>query len=42
MSKTRALNLSDSEDGYLAGPDQSLDEPLGKNGAPLHEWAFPT
>lgn len=42
MSKILALNLSVSEDGYLAGPDQSLDEPLGKNGALLHEWAFST
>ena len=42
MSKIGALNLSVSEDGYLAEPDQSLDEPLGKNGAPLHECAFPT
>mgnify|MGYP001788181442 FL=1 len=42
MSKILALNLSGSEDGYLAGPNHSLDEPLGKNGTLLHEWVFPT
>ena len=41
MSKILALNLSVSEDGYLAGPDQSLDEPLSMNGSLLHEWVFP-
>lgn len=29
-----------SLDGYAAGPDQSLDDPLGVGGPPLHEWAF--
>ncbi len=42
MSKILALNLSVSEDGYLAGPDQSLDQPLGKNGALINEWVFLT
>jgi dihydrofolate reductase len=31
-----------SLDGYVAGPDQSLDDPLGTGGLPLHEWAFAT
>ncbi|HVO21100.1 MAG TPA: dihydrofolate reductase family protein [Anaeromyxobacter sp.] len=31
-----------SLDGYGAGPDQSLDNPLGKGGTALHEWFFPT
>ncbi len=32
--------LSVSLDGYIAGPDQSLENPLGKGGMRLHEWAF--
>jgi len=31
-----------SLDGYAAGPDQSLEEPLGKGGEALHEWAIAT
>jgi dihydrofolate reductase len=31
-----------SLDGYGAGPDQSLDNPLGIGGLALHEWAFAT
>ena len=42
MSKYLALNISVSEDGYMAGPNQSLDNPLGENGKLLHEWVFPT
>ena len=33
--------LSISLDGFVAGPDQSLEEPLGVGGEALHEWAFP-
>ena len=29
-----------SLDGFVAGPEPSLDEPLGKGGEQLHEWAF--
>jgi dihydrofolate reductase len=29
-----------SLDGFVAGPNQSTDEPLGKGGEQLHEWAF--
>jgi dihydrofolate reductase len=29
-----------SLDGYVAGPDPSLEEPLGAGGERLHEWAF--
>jgi dihydrofolate reductase len=36
------LSLSMSLDGYVAGPDQSLDNPLGVGGMALHEWAFAT
>jgi len=31
-----------SIDGYGAGPDQSLENPLGVSGLALHEWAFKT
>jgi dihydrofolate reductase len=34
--------ISVSLDGYVAGPNQSPDDPLGKGGERLHEWAFPT
>lgn len=27
-----------SLDGFVAGPDQSVDDPLGKGGEELHEW----
>jgi dihydrofolate reductase len=29
-----------SLDGYVAGPNASLDEPLGQGGEELHEWAM--
>lgn len=29
-----------SLDGFVAGPEPSLEEPLGKGGMALHEWAF--
>ena len=36
---TRTLcHVSISLDGFLAGPDQSLDNPLGIGGPRLHEW----
>ncbi len=31
-----------SLDGYVAGPNQSLENPLGEGGLALHEWAFAT
>jgi dihydrofolate reductase len=31
-----------SIDGFVAGPDQSLEEPLGVGGESFHEWLFPT
>lgn len=31
-----------SADGFGAGPDQSLDQPLGRGGEGLHRWFFPT
>jgi len=30
--------ISTSLDGYVAGPDPTLDEPLGVGGEQLHEW----
>ena len=32
--------LTVSLDGFVAGPDQRPDEPLGTGGERLHEWAF--
>jgi hypothetical protein len=42
MSKLRIHCFSISLDGYGAGPDQDLDNPLGVGGTVLHEWAFAT
>jgi dihydrofolate reductase len=42
MSKLRVPCFSLSLDGYAAGPDQSLDAPLGVGGLDIHEWIFPT
>jgi dihydrofolate reductase len=39
MSRLRFL-IAISLDGYVAGPDQSLDDPLGKGGMDLHQWVF--
>jgi dihydrofolate reductase len=33
-------HLSMSLDGYVAGPEPTLEEPLGRGGERLHEWAF--
>lgn len=38
MAIVRA-NISVSADGYSAGPEQSVDNPLGIGGEALHEWA---
>jgi dihydrofolate reductase len=42
VPKPRAHNIAISLDGYLAGPDQSIDHPLGVGGPLLHEWVFAT
>jgi len=42
MPKLCARNIAISLDGYIAGPDQSLDNPLGVGGTRLHEWVFET
>ena len=42
MPKVRVAAFSISLDGYGAGPEQSLDDPLGRGGTRLHEWFYPT
>jgi dihydrofolate reductase len=42
MPKLRVNAFAISLDGYGAGPEQSLDNPLGKGGPRLHEWFYPT
>lgn len=41
MSKLKC-QITTSLDGYVAGPNQSLENPLGEGAMPLHDWAFPT
>jgi dihydrofolate reductase len=36
-----ALEISMSLDGFVAGPNASLEQPLGAGGERLHEWVFP-
>jgi dihydrofolate reductase len=40
MAEVRA-EISMSLDGYVAGPDQGRENPLGVGGEALHEWVFP-
>lgn len=42
MSKLRVQSFSVSVDGYGAGPNQDLQNPLGVRGTELMEWFFPT
>lgn len=42
MPRLRVLAFSYTLDGFSAGPDQSLQNPLGVNGAEMMEWVFPT
>jgi dihydrofolate reductase len=42
MSKLRVNGFTVSLDGYGAGPDQDLQNPLGRNGGDLHHWFRPT
>jgi dihydrofolate reductase len=41
MSKV-TCQISISLDGFVAGPNQSLENPLGEGGMRLHEWAIAT
>jgi dihydrofolate reductase len=34
------IDISVSVDGYVAGPDRSVENPLGVGGEGLHEWAY--
>jgi dihydrofolate reductase len=42
MQKVRVESFSVSLDGFGAGPEQSLQDPLGRRGKELHTWAFAT
>ena len=42
MSKLRVNAFSISLDGYGAGPDQALENPMGAGGMALHQWVFGT
>jgi dihydrofolate reductase len=41
MSKVKC-RVAVSLDGFVAGPNQSLENPIGVGGLRLHEWAFST
>lgn len=34
-------DISVSLDGFVAGPNQTLEQPLGEGGERLHQWLFP-
>lgn len=42
MTKVKVAGFSVSLDGFAAGPDQSLENPLGVYGPELFQWFFPT
>ncbi|MBY0236538.1 MAG: dihydrofolate reductase, partial [Burkholderiaceae bacterium] len=42
MSKLRVESFTISLDGFGAGPDQDLANPLGIGGTSLHGWAMST
>src|SRR5258708_4896596 len=42
MTRFRVASFGVSIDGFGAGPNQSLDAPMGVGGMRLHEWVFPT
>jgi dihydrofolate reductase len=42
MAKVRVAGFSVSLDGFGAGPEQSLANPLGQIGPELFQWFFPT
>ena len=41
MPSRLRLTISMSLDGFVAGPNQSVDTPLGVGGERLHEWVVP-
>lgn len=42
MTKVRVGGFSVSFDGFGAGPEQSINDPLGKGGMQLHQWFLGT
>ena len=42
MPQLRVACFAVSLDGYGAGPDQDMDNPLGVGGTALHSWFYPT
>jgi dihydrofolate reductase len=42
MARVRVESFTVSLDGFGAGPDQDLQNPLGVGGSALHGWAFAT
>ena len=42
MTRVRVESFTLSLDGYGAGPDQDIDNPLGIGGTELHLWLLPT
>ena len=42
MTRLRVESFTVSIDGFGAGPNQTLDNPLGVGGTALHGWAMPT
>lgn len=42
MPRVRVAGFSLSIDGFAAGPDQSLADPLGRGGLQVFQWFFPT
>lgn len=42
MTRVRVENFSISLDGYGAGPDQSVENPLGVGGEDMHDWVVAT
>src|SRR6266480_4820407 len=42
MPRLRVNAFSISIDGYGAGPDQALDNPMGVGGMALHQWVLGT
>jgi dihydrofolate reductase len=42
MARVRVEGFTLSLDGYGAGPDQDINNPLGVGGIELHQWLIPT
>ncbi|WP_433759811.1 dihydrofolate reductase family protein [Nocardia sp. CA-135398] len=42
MAELRVHNIAISLDGYIAGPNQGPENPLGEGGLRLHDWVWAT